>query len=82
MKDIEAARKEMREKLVADLKKAIDKVLDEMNEALNFMHCQKELHADEIIRREAKIEAIQQDEMALRRRICEVRNDVKDGKYF
>lgn len=65
-----------------EIKQAIESVLSEMKEALNFMHCEKESHSYEIMKREAKIEAIQADEIALRRRICEVRNDMEDGKYF
>jgi len=65
-----------------EIKTAIESVLEEINEALNFMHAEREAHAHEIAVREAKISAIAQCEMALRHRMSEVRNDVKDGKYF
>jgi len=66
----------------SEIESAVRRAMEDIKEALGHLHGEKELHSHEIVIRKAKIEAIEDAEIALRRRMSEVEYDLRDGKYF
>ena len=65
-----------------EIESAVRRAMEDIEEALGDLHGEKELHSHEIVIRKAKIEAIEDAEVAFRRRLREVEYDLEDGKYF